>query len=308
MRAAGFIPAEIDAPLAKHFFGRLMISLPINAAATLAIIYEATARKPGNVHPAASFDDVTTYAAFVASAVAIGPLIARVMENGVGQTVLNAVRATSEAVRTNTNLGTLLLFAPLAAVPPDKSLAEGIHAVLESLTAADTQAVYEAIRLANAGGLGRTDKADVFSDAPPKLTLVEAMQLAADRDLVARQYANDFADVVSGTAAWIEDGLSRGWRLEQAIVHAHLRQIGTSPDSLIQRKCGARMAKDASDFAAAALKSGSPGDATYEQAVRNFDHWLRADGHRRNPGTSADLIAAGLFVLLREGRLHWNEW
>src|SRR6266478_681288 len=81
-------------------------TLPLGPAATLACICEVTARKPGNVHPAASFDDVTTYAAFVASAVAIGPVIARVTENGVGQTVLNAVRTTSEAVRTNTNLGT----------------------------------------------------------------------------------------------------------------------------------------------------------------------------------------------------------
>jgi triphosphoribosyl-dephospho-CoA synthase len=129
-----------------------MISLPIDAAATLAVIFEATARKPGNVHPAASFDDNTTHAAFIASAVAIGPVIARVAERGVGQTVLDAVRETRKAVHTNTNLGTLLLIAPLAAVPPDKSLVEGIGDILRGLTASDTRAVYEAIRLADAGG------------------------------------------------------------------------------------------------------------------------------------------------------------
>jgi triphosphoribosyl-dephospho-CoA synthase len=134
------------------------------------------------------------------------------------------------------------------------------------------------------------------------------MRLAADRDLVARQYTNDFADVFAGTAAWIEEGLSRGWRLEQAIVHSHLRQIANSPDSLIQRKCGPSVAKEASKVAAEILEAGLPGDSAYQQAAAKFDQWLRADGHRRNPGTSADLIAAGLFVLLREGRLHWNEW
>jgi triphosphoribosyl-dephospho-CoA synthase len=134
------------------------------------------------------------------------------------------------------------------------------------------------------------------------------MRLAADRDLIARQYTNDFADIFGGTAAWIEEGLSRGWRLEQAIIQSHLRQIATSPDSLIQRKCGPRVAKEASIFAVDVLKSGSPDDSAYQQAAAKFDNWLRADGHRRNPGTSADLIAAGLFVLLREGRLHWNEW
>jgi triphosphoribosyl-dephospho-CoA synthase len=283
-------------------------SIPITAAATLACIYEATARKPGNVHPSASFDEVTTYAAFVASAVAIGPIIGQVTTRGVGQTVLDAVRATRETVQTNTNLGSVLLIAPLAAVPPEKSISQGIHAVLESLDASDTRAVYEAIPLAGAGGLGHIDKADVFEGAPPELTLISAMRLAADRDLVARQYINDFADVLAGTATWIENGLSLGPGLEEAIVYAHLRQIANSPDSLIQRKCGPEVAKEATDRAAAVLKSGSPGDPSYEKTVSEFDKWLRADGHRRNPGTTADLIAAGLFVLLREGRLDWKVW
>ncbi len=134
------------------------------------------------------------------------------------------------------------------------------------------------------------------------------MRLAADRDLVARQYTNDFADVFAGTAAWIEQGLSLGWRLEHAIVHAHVRQIAASPDSLIQRKCGLGVAKEASDRADIVLRSGSPSDVSYRQSLAEFDYWLRADGHRRNPGTTADLIAAGLFVLLREGRLNWSKW
>ena len=109
-------------------------------------------------------------------------------------------------------------------------------------------------------------------------------------------------------ATWIEEDLSAGLSLEQAIIHAHVRQLATCADSLIQRKCGPAIANEARDRAAAVLKAGSPGDATYDEAVADFDRWLRADGHRRNPGTTADLIAAGLFVLLREGRLHWSEW
>src|SRR5689334_25243107 len=88
--------------------------IPLGTAATLACIYEATARKPGNVYPGADFDDTTTYAAFVKSAIAIGPVLERAPHVGVGLTVLDAVRATRDAVGTNTNLGTLLLIAPLA--------------------------------------------------------------------------------------------------------------------------------------------------------------------------------------------------
>ncbi len=101
----------------------------------------------------ASFDDVTTYAAFVASAVVVGPVLARASEAGVGQTVLDAVRATREAVGTNTNLGTLLLLAPWQQCHRTRALRQASMPCLNRLSADDTRAVYEAIRLASAGGL-----------------------------------------------------------------------------------------------------------------------------------------------------------
>jgi triphosphoribosyl-dephospho-CoA synthase len=278
------------------------------AAATLACLYEATAPKPGNVHPAASFDDATNYGHFVRSAVVVGPILELTAASGVGRTVLEAVRATREVVGTNTNLGTLLLIAPLAAVPPGLSLHDAVGEVLRGLTDVDTRHVYEAIRLSSAGGLGRAAEADVFADVPPRLGMIEAMRLAVERDLVARQYTNTFADVFQGPVVWVAEGLARGWPLSAAIVYAHIRQMAQHPDSLIARKCGSAIAIESSQRAAETFGSGLPGDLRYELAVGNSDRWLRADGHRRNPGTTADLIAAGLFVLLREGRLHWNAW
>lgn len=281
--------------------------LPVAAAATLACIYEATAPKPGNVHPGARFADIT-YADFVASAVVIGPIVAQATAHGVGCTVLAAVRATRAAVGTNTNLGTLLLLAPLAKVAAAQTLHAGIGPILAGLDEDDTRLVFEAIRSSGAGSLGTAAVADVHLDPPPKLRLVEAMRLAADRDLVARQYTNGFKDVFDGTAAWIAAGLRDGWPLSAAIVSAHIRMLATEPDSLIQRKCGPLVAREATERAREVLASGGPGDPQYTRAVAGFDVWLRTDGHRRNPGTTADLIAAGLFVLLREGQLCWHQW
>jgi triphosphoribosyl-dephospho-CoA synthase len=283
-------------------------SLSPGAAATLACLYEATAPKPGNVHPGANFDETTTYAHFVQSAVVIGPIIEQARAIGVGRTVLEAVRATRASVGTNTNLGTLLLLVPLAAVHHGESFERGIGDVFARLTYGDTRAVYEAIRLAQAGGLGRADRGDVSVEPPPDLRLVEAMRLAADRDLVARQYTNDFADVLAGTSRGIASGLAGGYSLSAAIVHAHVAQLAATPDSLIGRKCGRDVAEEASRRAAHVLEAGGPSDDGYRNALADFDGWLRADGHRRNPGTTADLIAAGLFVLLREGRIHWTKW
>lgn len=278
---------------------------PIAQAATLACLWEATAPKPGNVHRGTDFEDVT-YLDFVQSAIVIGPILARTQELGVGRTVLEAVRATQTAVCTNTNVGTVLLLAPLAAVPEGTPLADGIGGILERLTVEDTRHVYEAIRISAAGGLGHTETADVF-DEPPNITLIEAMRLAAHRDLVARQYSTQFADVFTRLANWIEDGVVAGWPLTTAIVHAQLQQLAAEVDSLILRKCGPQLAEAVRARAAATVAAGNPGEEAYERAVEDFDFWLRADGHRRNPGTTADLIAAALFVLLREGWLDWKH-
>jgi len=281
--------------------------IPLGTAATLACLYEVTARKPGNVYPGADFDETTTYAAFVKSGIAIGAIVERAPTVGVGQTVLESVRATREAVRTNTNLGTLLLIAPMAGVPRDADLESGVGPVLAALTPADTGAVYEAIRLASAGGIGETAEADIHDEPPPDLSLVDAMGLAADRDLVARQYTNNFADVF-GVARFIEFGLTLHATLEDSIVLAYIKQLAAAPDSLIQRKLGLEVAQEASRRAEAVLLNGSVRSEPFQHALTEFDRWLRADGNRRNPGTTADLIAAGLFVLLRDGRLNWTKW
>jgi triphosphoribosyl-dephospho-CoA synthase len=279
--------------------------LPIGTAATLASIYEATAPKPGNVHRGADFEDVT-YVDFVTSAVVSGPIVARTMELGIGRTVLKAVKATHAAVKTNTNLGTLLLIVPLAAVSDGQSSAAQIGSVLHELTPEDTRHVYEAIRISAAGGLGRVETADVRDDPPPTLSLVEAMSLAADRDLVARQYGNDFADVFR-IGGYIEKSVANGQSLSTTIVRAHVHQLATEADSLILRKCGPHVAEQARLHACRVLEAGEPGNDDYERAVEDLDFWLRSDGHRRNPGTTADLIAAALFVLLREGRLELKQ-
>lgn len=279
----------------------LAVASPLTAGtcATLACIWEATAAKPGNVYRGADFDDLT-YADFLTSASVIGPLLENTIAEGVGPTVLRAAQGTRIAVATNTNLGILLLLVPLSAVPPDTPLAEGIAGVLAGLTDNDTRAIYEAIRIAQPGGLGEVNEADVQSPSDPGISLVEAMRLAADRDLIARQYTNRFEQTFFA-ADLLEQELQQGRPLDDAIVRAFLTLLSKLPDSLIARKCGIEVASEVSVRAAAVLAD----DSAYDEACQELDFWLRADGHRRNPGTTADLIAAGLFVLLREQRLDW---
>ena len=166
--------------------------IPTGLCAQLACIWEATARKPGNVHRYQDFADLS-YMDLIQSAAAVAPLLETAPTRRVGQTVLESARATRRLVQTNTNLGILLLLAPLAAAPRDLELQRGLAIVLDQLDLADARAVYQAIRLAVPGGLGKVSQLDVFEE--PTQSLLEVMALAADRDLVARQYSNAFHEV-----------------------------------------------------------------------------------------------------------------
>jgi triphosphoribosyl-dephospho-CoA synthase len=277
--------------------------LSIGQCATLACLLEATAPKVGNVHRGADFENLT-FTDFVVSAVAIGPAMEAcsnpLQRVSVGATILEAIRATRQLVGTNTNLGMVLLIAPLAAVPRDEPLASGIGKVLRGLTPEDSRLVYEAIRFAQPGGMGKVKEMDVAAEAPNDL--LAAMAAAAEQDLVAQQYVTDFDLVLSKIAPWLSEAASR-WSLMDAIIHTHLRLLSEYPDSLIARKCGLETALEVSNYAAAVLAAGSPGEDSYYEAAADLDFFLRSDGHRRNPGTTADLIAAGLFALLRDGKL-----
>ncbi|HJZ92446.1 MAG TPA: triphosphoribosyl-dephospho-CoA synthase [Gemmataceae bacterium] len=262
-----------------------------------ACVWEVTARKAGNVHRSADFADVTLDD-FLTSADLAAPEFGRAADRPLGETILAAIRATRAVVRTNTNLGIVLLLAPLAKVPNGADLRAGVAEELNRTTVADAQNVYEAIRIAAPGGLGKIKEQDVRN--APTLPLRDVMALAADRDLVARQYANAFADVFELGVPTLLGGLKRFGRVEPAVQHCQLTWLATHPDSLIIRKRGPEVAAEATRRAKAVLELGSVGTAAGRTGYDELDRWLRADGHARNPGTTADLVTACLFVALRQ--------
>lgn len=275
--------------------------LPLADCLQLACLLEATARKAGNVHPQANFDDCR-YVDFVVSAAVVAPVLQRAAVLGVGATVLEAVRRTRAVTARNTNLGILLLLAPLAAAAGQCAtvdLRDALATVLQNLTRDDAQAVYQAIRLARPGGLGTVQNHDVSGD--PTGTLTEVMALAAERDLIARQYANGFHEVFQEVVPALRRACEDGQGLEQAIIGTQLRLLARHPDSLIARKRGSAEAEETSRRAQAVLELGWPEATAARQALEELDAWLRAEGNARNPGTTADLVTAGLFVALFRG-------
>jgi triphosphoribosyl-dephospho-CoA synthase len=274
--------------------------LPIGLCAQLACLWETTARNPGNAHRFRDFDDAS-YADFLISAAAVAPVLEAAPRRRVGQTVLDGVRATRRVVAGNTNLGILLLLAPLAAVPPEEDLRAGLKRVLDALDVEDARRVYEAIRLAAPAGLGEVPEQDVAGE--PTLGLREVMALGADRDLVARQYADGFREVFEDGVPALHGFLEQEASLEEALIRCHLHFMARYPDSLIARKRGLPEAEEAARKAEEVLRLGWPASAAGRNALDELDAWLRAAGRGRNPGTTSDLVTACLFVALREGTM-----
>jgi triphosphoribosyl-dephospho-CoA synthase len=196
----------------------------------------------------------------------------------------------------------VLLLVPLANCDaPPSPFRVAVTEELACLSTDDARFVYEAIRVANPGGLGEAPEQDVRDE--PTVTLLGAMQLAADRDMVARQYANGFADVFDFGVPAFTDAFAKFGCVEAAIIDSQLRWLAAYPDSLIARKNGPAVAEDVQKRAAEVLSRGGIATPEGRAAGVALDKHLRSDGNRLNPGTTADLITACLFVALRENKV-----
>ncbi|MDD5558459.1 triphosphoribosyl-dephospho-CoA synthase [Candidatus Methylomirabilis sp.] len=273
----------------------------VSLVAQFACLLEVSADKPGNVTPFADFAD-TRYTDFLASSIILGLTLRKAATVATGSLVLNAVRETKRLVGRNTNLGIALLFAPLtkAAVRRGhRPLRSRLRSILTSLTPIDGQRVYEAIRLAAPGGLGDADQFDV-SATHGRVPLLEVMRAAADRDSIAREYVTDFEITFTIGAPALERYLQESDDQEPAVIQTYLTLLSRVPDSLIARKCGTREAGRISREAGKILAVGGAFTQEGRRKLQQWDRALRRDGNRLNPGTTADLTASALFVVMLE--------
>jgi triphosphoribosyl-dephospho-CoA synthase len=272
----------------------------VRAAFLTACALDVATPKPGNVSVQSPGHGMSA-AQFLASAdAAADALLARGAP--VGQRILDAVTRTRETVGCNTNLGIVLLVAPLAAALEHtwralsaQSWREAASRVLASLDVADARLAYRAIALANPGGLGDAPEQSVH--AAPTVGLRDAMQLASERDSIARQYANGFHDIFeTGLAAFSE---ARPDAPEVAMLNVFLAFLGGWPDSHIVRKHGMVLAQSVT-LAAREQRAQwrkTPLQSQRVPASARLDAWdAELKARAINPGTSADLAVATLFV------------
>jgi triphosphoribosyl-dephospho-CoA synthase len=263
---------------------------------------ELSALKPGNVHIHGAGHGMET-AHFERAAAAAAPFLAD-PTRGVGARILGAVGASVAATGLNTNLGIVLLSAPLAAAADARDGPDDLRArlgrVLDALDRSDADQAFQAIVLANPAGLGRVADGDV-AGPPTTMTLKEAMALAADRDRIARAYITIFDDVFSLGLPELQAARRAAANESLAITALHMSLLASFPDSHIARKHGAAAANAVQGEARSLepLWRPAPRHETW-QPLLDLDASLKARG--LNPGTTADFVVATLFadMLIRQ--------
>jgi triphosphoribosyl-dephospho-CoA synthase len=251
-------------------------------------------RKPGNVSVTSPGHGMVAEQFVTSANASVDALFER--DASVGERIEGAIKATRAVVDCNTNLGIVLLCAPLAAAievaasPTVESLRAQLHSTLARMDLNDARAAYRAIALANPGGLGAAAQQDVRD--VPSIDLRAAMQLAAARDRVARQYADDFAEVFDLGLPYFEASAAEP---ATAMLACYLAFLASAPDSHIVRKHGAPLAHSVTEEAAAWLQRWRAANAPPPaEALATWDERLK--DARLNPGTSADLAVASAFV------------
>ncbi len=258
--------------------------------------FDVLALKPGNVAIAEPAHGMVALDFLHSARVSAAPLTDQSLT--LGRALEQAARATRRAVGCNTNLGILLLCAPLlhAAIHPAPTLrlASRVADLLAATTVDDAAGAFAAIRCANPAGLGVAEREDVTT--PPTQTLTAVMRLAADRDTIAAQYAGDFCDIFNEGVATLAASAAQGHPLTWATTDCFLGWLVGRPDSHLLRKFGADTATWVQGEARAVVSAikACQNPARRKARLMAFDRKLKAAG--LNPGTSADLTVASLLA------------
>ena len=268
----------------------------ISSAFLAACRAELDALKPGNVHRHSAGHGMDVAHFERAAEAAAGPIADPSLS--VGKRILRATEASVAATGLNTNLGIVLLCAPLAKAASETTFAIGLRRRLDMILAAldeqDATDAFAAIRIANPAGLGQVDEGDV-RDNSDRLTLIKAMYLAAERDRIANAYVTAYSDIFDFALPVFQDARRVAIDSDLAVTTLHMSLLAEFPDTHISRKYGAAAAEEIREEARALKAYWSPVASAKSMApLIEFDAKMKTKG--RNPGTTADFVVATLFV------------
>lgn len=298
----------------------------------LAILFEISADKPGNVNLIVGFEG-TRYEHFLASAVVAAPYFEwaakqglavsqgeiHVSDVGLGRIIRDCVADINAWQKGgNTLLGTVILFAPIAVAagmtPTEgedafelSKLKENVKLAIESTTPEDAVNVYEAIKIVSPSGLNKAPELDVNDPnsisriVKENISLYEVFKIASDYDGVCSEWVNNYPITFNVAYPYLMAQINRIRDLNMAIIHTFLKVLSECPDTFIARKVGFEKAREVSLEARTILNLGGLETLQGRESLRKFDKKLRELGNLLNPGTTADIVAAALALSTLSG-------
>ncbi|MBI5158896.1 triphosphoribosyl-dephospho-CoA synthase [Candidatus Micrarchaeota archaeon] len=260
---------------------------------------------------------------------------------GLGELFFFAARDTMRKVRkkTNVNAGIILLLVPLCAAyglvwerkwKSEREVKRAVEKIVSSASVDDVVLLFEALkmlkpRVKKSLKRGEVDLLDEESEKrlrEKKVCLREVLQ--ASFGFVPAELLNGFEKSFK-IAGWLEEeekkmkkkreserkdcageaigsasGVCNRKASERKIVaQVFLRALAEWRDSLVELKGGEKKAGEARGKAGEALKAGGVFSKEGMKEIMELDEWLRA--RRLNPGSTADLACAGIFIALMNG-------
>lgn len=289
----------------------------IGKCAQIASVLEVSGHpKPGNVHRTQNFSDMV-FEDFLLSGIAIGKTMEKSAAKGfdlrdkpekwqdinLGNLILEAVTETDHWVANNTNLGIIMLLTPICAAAGAthnfNNLRSRIHQIMKSTTPQDAVNLYQAINMADAGGMGEQEELDVSSDSSVQKLLEEninmfsVLEMSSEWDKLSYELTNQMP-VTFDLGFPLFAKIKSEYGINQATVQTFLTILSEVPDTLISRKCGEEKAKEVSAHAKSILEEGGILTNKGQQLMEKFDHELIENG--LNPGTTADFTASSIMI------------
>lgn len=305
-------------------------SRQISQSLELAILLEASAHKPGNVSIVTNFEN-TRFEHFLASSVAAAPVFELAAERGtavaegkstltqigLGQLIKDCVAEIGTWQHGgNTLLGTIILLSPIAVAAGMTSVVKGFNIcrlrkslklVVESTTPVDAVNLYEAIKIANPGGLGKAPDLDINDPASEarilreNVSLFQVFKIAEKYDTICSEWVNNYPGTFDMAYPSLAKKLENGTDLNEAIIHTFLEVLANVPDTFIARKVGLERSRKVSADARKVLDLGGLKTASGTKSLHRFDQQLRQSNNLLNPGTTADIIGAALSLCVLGG-------
>jgi len=289
----------------------------VSKIAQIASVLEVSGHpKPGNVHRTQDFHDMV-FEDFIISGIIIGPTIRKSAERGLkyknkpdslhkirlGELIKEAVLETDKWIANNTNLGIVMLLIPLSAAAGMSSkfgdLRDNVNEIMRSTTPKDAVNLYDAINIADAGGMGEREDFDVGDDAAKEelinkeISMYQVLDISSKWDLLSYELTKRMP-VTFELGSPVFKKVKADYGINKATVQTFLTILSNHPDTLISRKYGDKVADKVSDEAKSILEEGGVLTDKGFSMLEEFD--LKLIDNKLNPGTTADITASSIMT------------